>query len=267
VDRLHRIFNALLRLSEDVARSSHARMVLEMGLVRVATLGPLQPIEELLGRLRDLANRPPPIAGGLAGALPAMAAALPSAPPPAVRDAAPAFTPPVRPRPAATVPPTAPAEAPQSAPPIASGAELIDRIKRGHPLVGGQLGNAVASIEGRRVILRFPAEQGFLIELLRSGSLHEELKKAASNLLGRPVELDISVDPLRKITAPPGKPQETGRSGVMTPTEKERKFAAAQHPAVQEVLRIFDSSNIKDVLFLEAAPLAGTSEEEPSEQE
>lgn len=51
---LGRLFTALLETHDQVARSSRPRIILEMAVARLATVRPLQPFGELVGRLQDL---------------------------------------------------------------------------------------------------------------------------------------------------------------------------------------------------------------------
>jgi DNA polymerase-3 subunit gamma/tau len=81
VEDLQRFFKVLLDASEELARTTHPRLVLEMTVVQMATLPPLVPIDELLGRLERLEKR----GGGAGAAGPSRPSAAPSAaanPPP-----------------------------------------------------------------------------------------------------------------------------------------------------------------------------------------
>jgi DNA polymerase III subunit gamma/tau len=80
-DELQRIFGLLLEADETLAspvRTIDPQLVLEMAVLRVATLPPLLPVDEILARL-DAIGRPAP--AGSAPPLPARGA--PSSPPPA----------------------------------------------------------------------------------------------------------------------------------------------------------------------------------------
>jgi DNA polymerase-3 subunit gamma/tau len=297
LERLHRLFSALLKLGEDVSRSSHPRMVLEIGLVRVATLGPLQPVEELLGKLRDLSNRPPPIAGGLAGAMPSAPAAG-FTPTPPTRVAPPVMPPPApQTRPAASgvavqeppratppppaAPPAAATPAPAPSPGGAkSGEGLLEHIRRTNSRISGHLTAARFVLEENRVILQLPTEQAFLLPSFKM-ALSEDLHRSVAEYVGRKVPVDVSIAGASAF-APSGAPsqpqrtpapqqpqqQQRRRSGMHpeTPADRERRQEAINHPAVQEVMRVFDSCRIMDIHLLSEAILAQT-EGESSEQE
>ncbi len=96
-DELQRIFGLLLEADETLAapaRTIDPQLVLEMIVLRVATLPPLLPVDEILGRLEALAGAPP-AAGGQAGgqAPPVPPRATPVTPPASRR----ASEPPARP--------------------------------------------------------------------------------------------------------------------------------------------------------------------------
>ncbi len=54
VERLTRLFNALLDAHDQVSRASRPRIVLEMAVARLATTREVQPVSELIGRLEQL---------------------------------------------------------------------------------------------------------------------------------------------------------------------------------------------------------------------
>jgi DNA polymerase-3 subunit gamma/tau len=89
---IERLFVAWAKVSDDVARSREARWTLEMAAVRLAHRPALLPVDELLGRLRELEQRvssgvPPPAGGDgpRGGGRPPAAPTGPAAPPPPQR--------------------------------------------------------------------------------------------------------------------------------------------------------------------------------------
>jgi len=56
-ERCDRVFRVLLETDEEMARSAHAKLLLEMALIKLATLPPLVPLEELVGRMEELEGR------------------------------------------------------------------------------------------------------------------------------------------------------------------------------------------------------------------
>lgn len=55
--RVELLFDRMVRIAEDTARATLARYVLEVGLVELCAIAPLQPIGELVDRLEDLEDR------------------------------------------------------------------------------------------------------------------------------------------------------------------------------------------------------------------
>ena len=102
-DELQRIFGLLLEADETLAapaRTIDPQLVLEMIVLRVATLPPLLPVDEILGRLEALAGATPS-PGGEAPPVPPRAA--PAPPPPSRRASEPPGRPTAAPDPAAAL--------------------------------------------------------------------------------------------------------------------------------------------------------------------
>jgi len=53
---LHRLFALLMQSAEEMSKSSHPRLVLEMTLIRMTAIEPVQPVAELIARLEALAK-------------------------------------------------------------------------------------------------------------------------------------------------------------------------------------------------------------------
>ena len=67
---VHRMFDLMVGAAEQISRSAHARLVLEMSLVRLGALEPLHAIEDLAARLEQFARGeklPAPTGGGQSG--------------------------------------------------------------------------------------------------------------------------------------------------------------------------------------------------------
>jgi DNA polymerase-3 subunit gamma/tau len=106
---LQRVFAGLAPLVDEVAQTGSPKVVLEMGLVRLATRPALRPLGELLGRLEALERRLGGAGGGSGG--PGGASRSRSAPP---------RRSPGRSAPPAAAPPSARGESPRREPPRAS---------------------------------------------------------------------------------------------------------------------------------------------------
>ena len=110
---LQRWFRILLSGAEEVARSTQPRLVLEMAVLRMATMTPLVPLDQLVGRLEALERgaRGGPGSGGRSRAGPSPKAPAPSDAPARTAPAAP----PPKPAPRSQPPPK---PAPRPQPPV-----------------------------------------------------------------------------------------------------------------------------------------------------
>ncbi|MBK7756646.1 MAG: DNA polymerase III subunit gamma/tau [Deltaproteobacteria bacterium] len=64
VETFSRYFQAMLSLHDEVSRASRPRLVLEMGVARLAIVRPLQPVDHLVSRLEELERRLRATGGG-----------------------------------------------------------------------------------------------------------------------------------------------------------------------------------------------------------
>jgi len=122
---LQRVFAGLAPLVDEVAQTGSPKVVLEMGLVRLATRPALRPLGELLGRLEALERRLGGAGGGSGG--PGGASRSRSAPP---------RRSPGRSAPPAAAPPSARGESPRREPPRASPAPAPAPASGGVPPAG-----------------------------------------------------------------------------------------------------------------------------------
>jgi DNA polymerase-3 subunit gamma/tau len=54
LDRIHRLFAIILKSEEEMSRSTFPRVIMEVALVKMATLPPLVPLDEIMERLKEL---------------------------------------------------------------------------------------------------------------------------------------------------------------------------------------------------------------------
>ncbi len=219
--RLRRMFRSLLKEQEDLAWAPAPFAVLEMGLVRLATLPAGDDVARLLSRLDALERRltggePPGGSGGAPRSEPDKPSARPrsrkfSAAP---LDTAPAG-PPARPpqaRPPEAKPPQArpPQAAAQRAPgerssegPAAPLEVVFDRLRS---FAGTSHPGLRAALQGSRLIerseeaLHLAVPAGFAAQRLRDRS--EQLEALCAHFFGRPMRVQVSVED----EAQPGRP-------------------------------------------------------------
>ena len=176
-DDLRRYFSLLLRTEEELRRSEHEQLVIEMGLVRLASQPPVLAIDDTLAKLDELQRL---LSGRDSGVSPRPE--IPSPKPAAAPRPRTTATPPDRasdptlrpasspaPPPSASESPTAPVDPPSSA-------DHLDR--------DAQWNGFLASVKKRKVTLFFTLQPGSLLELtdtyLRIGVDHEPYVKELS---------------------------------------------------------------------------------------
>jgi DNA polymerase-3 subunit gamma/tau len=244
--RLRRMFRALLREQEDLAWAPDPFAVLEMALVRCATLAPGNSVEELLGRLDALERR---LAGGGSGGEPGPG--RPGGRAPAAGGRGTAATPRREAGPA------------PSAATLASDAEPA-------PELGEPAGDAPLPVVFDR--LRSFAQQANrgLFAALEGGCLVERSAEtirialpstiALRRLEARLAELSAVVErffgaPRRVLLEAEGAPGEPApRSSGPDPSAQRRRQEALNHPVVNQALEILAGE------IVEIRPLGGTPE-------
>ena len=194
VTALQRIFQILLKASDDVAQSRHPRLVLEMAVVRASTVLELQAVPELLERLQALEQRL--TAGGvmLPPPQPASPARSPSpsrpapqaqpapqpAPSPPMRAAAPREVQ-ARPEPPLAEPPPVEPPAMRDPPPTQTNSleqstwpTLVMQLKKSDPLLASMLENA-ALVSASMGTATIGVANKFYRDQLATGSNHDRL--------------------------------------------------------------------------------------------
>jgi DNA polymerase III subunit gamma/tau len=185
-----RSFRLLLETDEEVARSPYPKLLLEMVLIKLATLPALIPLDEMLGRIEDLETRlrrPPgaPAGGGSRGPTGARPAAR-AVPSPPARG-------PLSER-AAEVEAAAPAKVSggDPRPPDASAqwADFLAFVNRERPTLGHHLGTC----EPRRLeeaVLEIDAPPGFRHDYLARRDHVTEVEDLARRFFRRDVRVAI----------------------------------------------------------------------------
>ena len=221
---LHRYFSVLVSVADDVSRSPHARISLEMGLLRLLEVEPAQSLGTLLEKLDGVVT---------GGGTPSAAAKAPR-----VEEAKPATKAEATPRPETA--------APDAGRPAADWSSLVERVRGQRP--------ALASVLEHGRPLRFGPEEvqiayvrgTFYWDEAHDRDNRELLGRLLAEHFGKPVRLEL-------IAA-------TEQTGVATiaesdahqrrEREQEIKRGALEHPAVQGAISIL-GGEIKEVIPLE----------------
>ncbi|MDX2170826.1 MAG: DNA polymerase III subunit gamma/tau [Deltaproteobacteria bacterium] len=214
-----RAFNVLLAADDEVARAPDPKLVLEMALLKLASLPPLVPVDELLTRLDGLDAR---LRGGAVAPRPA---AAPSAPAPRAASPARATTAAARSEPA---PASAPASAPAAgADPAATWGDFVTFAQTRRPTLADHLSKcAVRGLDGG---VGLTATKGFRFDYLSRKDHQNEIEELAASFYGRPVRVLIQAGDVGAAPTP-----ET----PVKPSGAEMKNAALAHPTVQAAVAI-----------------------------
>jgi DNA polymerase-3 subunit gamma/tau len=241
--RLRRMFRALLREQEDLAWAPQPQAVLEMALVRLATLAPGDDVAALLARLDALERRftggdePPPEprgAGGGAGGERATprpgrgAAPAPGRPPRGASAAAPEPVREAEPPPAPEPPPDLAAAEPAPGAPLDVVFDQLRRFVR-----QGDRGLA-AALEGGELVeraadrLRLAVPEGFALRRLETR--RADLESICARFFGAPLRVELAARAVAPAGPAPGGPE--------SDLARRRRQEALDHPAVNDALEI-----------------------------
>ncbi len=248
LDDLQRHLAILLRADGELAHTSFPRLVLEMALVRMATLAPAVPVDELLERLKKIEEGG---GGGVADARAQWRATPPASPGvsiPAGASERPASTPTSPPQPVERLAaPTASSAPPphrrgtQPAPePRRTGddwADFVVYVKGGKPRLGSMLEQgSPLSVTAKRLEIGFP-EGAFALSSLKDSDSQAALKELALQFFKAEPAIVLRSLPPGTGEAPPNllekkRAEDERRQSDLTQ-------AATSHPAVSEALDVF----------------------------
>jgi DNA polymerase-3 subunit gamma/tau len=251
--RLRRMFRALLREQEDLAWAPDPFAVLEMAVVRCATLAPGDKVEELLARLDGLERRLAGGGGETGGGgerKPAEPRRTAKAEPePARRSPAPKAEAAPGPAPARVAAPPVVAEAEEEveepgvalAPPLAA---VFDRLRSFAQEANRGL---FAALEGGRLVTRTDETIRMALPSVtavrRLEARLEELAAVVERFFGRPLRVVLEAE------SGPG--EAAARATGPDPLAQRRRQEALNHPTVNQALEILEGE------ILEIRPLAG----------
>jgi len=239
---LQRHLALLLKAEGEMAHSGFPRLILEMALIKMATLAPAVPVQELLARLAALGS------GAPLAAPPRGEASRPQQARPAAGQPAPSQ--PSRPAPAAAQPPVSRPAAPVAQAPAASAAPapaadggalwggLVHFLKQKKPMLGAEL-EQVYPVKVSRGQLEIGCLFGsFQLKRLQDPELIAELKKLASEHFG--VETSVRVTGVAG--APDGAPQTLEEKKSLEDAERQSQLRreAEAHPLVAAAVEMFD---------------------------
>lgn len=241
VNEIERAFAGASQLVDDVARSGTPKLVLEMGLVRMATRPRLAPIGELIAQLQAIGSGRGPGGAGpsapsrgperTAPTLPTRSSASSS---PTHSSAASPMPGPVATRPSATAA-TTPAQGGVSP----SWRAIVAKLMETQPSLGAILQHGSAlHVSAEKIRIGFP-EKSFFGRQAAAEPARDAIAAAAESILGtRPVIEVVLADPAASQVATVAQLDASARD-----TRKQETTAAVHaHPAVQAARKVFQAS-------------------------
>jgi len=234
---IQRSLTILLKADSDMAHSSFTRLVLEMALVKMATLAPAVPVADLLDRLKKLES------GGsrpvLATAAVAQAPARPS-PPEAAQRPVPQHTPPPQPKPVQPVPEAAPQPAPAPQP-LATGEKdwpgFVAFVRTGKPMLASILEKGSPLQVGEQALEIGFQKGSFEYSRAQEKDVQEGIIQLAAQFFGRGVTFKALVLTDSAGQVPISLAEKKSRDEARQ--QAELKEVAEGHPLVKAALEIF----------------------------
>jgi len=227
------LFERFAKVAEETAKSAVPRYVLEVGLIALTRVEPLEPIGTLLAKLEALESRvekggPSNGGGGGGGARRDTSAPTAAAPRATATNAAPASA--AAPtEPAATAAPTepvpAPAPAPQKRAAPQSFTELIEAVTEIDPLLADMAQSRLLARDAVHISLGF--DRDFTADRLRARL--PQLRAALQKVTGQDLAVEIIVGPAAHVPATENLIEVEERK-VDEDRERRRK-EALEHPA------------------------------------
>jgi DNA polymerase-3 subunit gamma/tau len=214
-----RAFHVLLETDEEVGRAAYPKLVLEMALLKLATLPPLVPVDELLQRLGGIEDRLRGTGARSAGA---------AAPAPRANAPAPATPRSETPRPVAP-PQAVGASAVDSTSDVARWPDFVAFAQRERPTLADHLAKcALARLDERGAIIAAP--RGFRADYLSRRDHLTQVEELAARFFGRPVRFEVT---------PGAAPADAAAADAARPSSADLTSAALTNPAVQAAVTIF----------------------------
>ncbi|GFO67723.1 DNA polymerase III subunit gamma/tau [Geomonas limicola] len=250
---LQRHLTLLLKAEGEMGQASFPRLVLEMALMKMATLRPAVPVQELLQRIAALEGGAPPAArpAQLAAAERTAAAPRPQAP---VAQAAPSGA---APRPAAAPAPQAPRPAPQAAPagpPVGSGdlwGSLVRFIKGKKPMLGSLLEQVYpVRVTPQSLELGCLAGSYELMQVQDNAKQAELRALAGEHFGGNPTLKVVALDAVPSNAAPSLSEKKSLEDAERAATLRRE---AEEHPLVTAAVELFDGE-IAEVTEIKTKP-------------
>jgi DNA polymerase-3 subunit gamma/tau len=219
-----RVFQILAALEHPLKASSQPRFLFEGALIRMAGLGAVRPIEEILARLHGSAADPGPTARPVAPAQPPAKAG-------------------------ATV-------APARSSAVAQGLDevrraVVDAVTKDRPMLGAILERAsTIAIDGGTLLIAFASTDAGMQRVLAADDHARAVERIVAEALGRPLSLRVAAAPAVTPTPSPRADAAPGHA-----SQDELAERARNDPAVSRLLEGFGAQ------IIDVRPVGSSSEE------
>ncbi len=232
---IQRRLTLLIRADGEMAQASFPRLVLEIALLRAATLEPVVPIQELLEQLKSPESTAPP-----AAAPPGETRRPPPAAPHPVPGPQAAPTPELRREPSPPLPATAPLppgpeQQPRTATP--SWERFVSFVNEKDPALGSLLehGSPISQEPGL-IRIGFPTGSYYLASV-QDADATAELRVLASEFQGETTDIRIQPIAREEANTPPSLAEK--KKSDREQRHRELRSEVNEHPLTQEALRVF----------------------------
>ncbi len=220
---IQRCIAILLKTDADMAHSTFGRLLLEMAMIKMATLSPTLPVNELMERLKALETSP----------LRTVLAAEPTPP----KYTAESKTAPVTTTPRLTAAPSKEAQSQAVSSGVRDWQGFVAFVKSKKPMLATKLEKG-SPIQVSGDALQIGFSRGTLeLSLLQEADYRQQLVELSASYYGQPV--DIKIIPLAAGNADTPMSISEKKTLDRAVKEKEVKDAADSHPLVQAALEVF----------------------------
>jgi DNA polymerase-3 subunit gamma/tau len=231
LEQIHRLFNILLKSEEEISRSSFPKVIMEVALVKMATLRQLVPLDQIMDRLKELESNlaacPPEVPIAELGNEEGLDSEPPIPPPPTVEDEAHPVT----------VEATG-GETPQAGDLDEKWAKLIDHMKAQNPILGSFLRyGRLLHVDDERIEIGF--EKGsFYLEKMSEEENRRQCEEVCRDFFGKELRLVFRDFVGGQSDAGGEKEKNEG------PTDRERHLRkeAMENSAIKDAVEIFDGT-------------------------
>jgi DNA polymerase-3 subunit gamma/tau len=233
LEQIHRLFNILLKSEEEISRSSFPKVIMEVALVKMATLGQLVPLDQIMDRLKELESNLAAHPSEVPIAEVGNEEGLDSQPhiPPPTAEGEDAHPDPVTAEEMA-------GETPQAVDLDEKWAKLLDHMRAHNPILGSFLGyGRLLHVDDEKIEIGF--EKGsFYLEKMSEEEHRRQCEEVCRDFFQKELRLVFRDFAGEQSNAGGKKGKNQG------PTDRERRLRkeAMENPVIQDAVEIFDGT-------------------------